>query len=125
MTSTESPVLRYTPSAADLDAVFDVKVIYQQPFEQVDLSRVPGLFLPRTGPLGLTDWEKVYAAGPSAWTSADIFAERELSRDGVVVVVRPDQYVAAVLRLDAPADLASFFDRVLRPQAAPVPAGSA
>ena len=70
---------------------------------------MPRLFLPQTGPLGLTDWEKVYAAAPSAWTSADIFAERGLSRDGVVVVVRPDQYVAAVLPLTATDELAEFF----------------
>ncbi len=66
----------------------------------------PRCSCPQTGPLGLTDWEKVYAAGPSAWTSADIFDERDLSRDGVVVVVRPDQYVAAVLPLTATDELA-------------------
>jgi phenol 2-monooxygenase len=113
LSSTVSPVARHTPAGADLDAVFDIKVIYQQRFEEVDISRVPKVFLPRTGPLGLTDWEKVYAAGPSAWSSADIFAERELSRDGVVVVVRPDQYVAAVLPLTATQELADFFSRSL------------
>ncbi|WP_375384217.1 FAD-dependent monooxygenase [uncultured Microbacterium sp.] len=111
----DSPIDRHTPAALDVDAVFDVKAIYQQRFDDVDISRVPGLFRPRTGPFGLTDWEKVYAAGPSAWTSADIFAERDLSRDGVVVVVRPDQYVAAVLPLSAREELADFFDRCLRP----------
>lgn len=107
--SDDSPIARHTPPGADADAVFDIKAIYQQPFEDVDLRVVPEAFLPKTGPLGLTDWEKVYAAGPSAWSTADIFAERELSRDGVVVVVRPDQYVAAVLPLTATDELASFF----------------
>lgn len=106
--SPSSPLARHTPAGADEDAVFDVKVVYQQRHEDVDLTKVPGVFLPRTGPLGLTDWEKVYAAGPSAWSTADIFAERELSRDGVVVVVRPDQYVAAVLPLDARDELSDF-----------------
>lgn len=91
---------RFTPVDADADAVFDVKAVYQQPFEEVEVTTAPALFQPRTGPLGLIDWEKVYASGPSKWTDADIFAERGLSRDGVVVVVRPDQYVAAVLPLD-------------------------
>ncbi|GAA1720427.1 FAD-dependent monooxygenase [Isoptericola hypogeus] len=104
-----SPVARFTPAGADVDAVFDVKVVYQQSFQDVDLGAVPGVFLPKTGPLGLTDWEKVYAAGPTVWTAADIFAERELSRDGVVVVVRPDQYVAHVLPLGATDELAEFF----------------
>ena len=119
MASPESPIARHTPAGADIDAVFDVKAIYQQGFEEVEITRVPALFLPRTGPLRLTDWEKVYAAAPSAWSSADIFDERGLSRDGVVVVVRPDQYVAAVLPLAATDELAAFFAGCLAPQAQP------
>ncbi|MFC8598167.1 MULTISPECIES: FAD-dependent monooxygenase [unclassified Isoptericola] len=108
LASDDSPVGRYTPPGADVDAVFDVKVIYQQGFQDVDLSAVPDVFRPQTGPLGLTDWEKVYAAGPTVWTGTDIFAERGLSRDGVVVVVRPDQYVAHVLPLTATRELGEF-----------------
>ncbi|GEM_PF-2572671 len=38
---------------------------------------------------------------------------------GCIVVVRPDQYVAAILRLDEFAALAAFFDRfMLAPKAA-------
>ncbi|WP_309129955.1 FAD-dependent monooxygenase, partial [Microbacterium sp.] len=101
---------RFTPSDADVDAVFDVKAVYQQPFEEVEVTSAPALFQPKTGPLGLTDWEKVYASGPSKWTETDIFEARELSRDGVVVVVRPDQYVAAVLPLDDTAGLEAFLE---------------
>jgi phenol 2-monooxygenase len=119
MASPESPIARHTPAGADIDAVFDVKAIYQQSFEEVEITRIPALFLPRTGPLGLTDWEKVYAAAPNAWSSADIFDERGLSRDGVVVVVRPDQYVAAVLPLAATAELAAFLAGCLTVQAQP------
>ncbi len=109
LASPESPVIRHTPTDADADAVFDVKVIYQQAHENVDISVVPDVFLPKSGPLHLTDWEKVFAAAPSAWTTTDIFDERGLSRDGVVVVVRPDLYVAAVLPLAATTELADFF----------------
>ncbi|KAF2418836.1 FAD-binding monooxygenase [Microbacterium sp. B35-30] len=119
MASPESPVLRFTPEGADIDAVLDVKVVYQQRHEDVDLTRVPQLFLPKTGPLGLTDWEKVYAAAPSAWTTDDIFEERGLSRDGVVVVVRPDQYVAGVFPLEATDELSAFFARSFLPQRQP------
>lgn len=114
---------RFTPQGADLDAVFDVKAVYRAPFEDVDITRVPSLFVPRTGPLALTDWEKVYAAGPSAWTEADIFAERDLSDDGVVVVVRPDQYVAGVFPLAATDELAAFFAAALLPQTSSALAG--
>ncbi|ALX66509.1 FAD-dependent monooxygenase [Microbacterium sp. XT11] len=106
---------RFTPADADVDAVFDVKAVYQQPFEQVEVTTTPALFQPKTGPLGLTDWEKVYAAGPSKWTETDIFEARELSRDGVVVVVRPDQYVAAVFPLDGVDELAGFLEGAFLP----------
>ncbi|WP_406250585.1 FAD-dependent monooxygenase [Microbacterium sp. M] len=106
---------RFTPSDADVDALFDVKAVYQQPFEEVDFPSVPALFQPKTGPLGLTDWEKVYAAGPSKWTATDVFEARDLSRDGVVVLVRPDQYVAAILPLDGVGELDAFLSGVFLP----------
>ncbi|GEK87044.1 FAD-dependent monooxygenase [Microbacterium aerolatum] len=111
-----SPMIdRVTPSDADVDAVIDAKVIFQEAFEELDILSSPELFLPKSGPLGLTDWEKVYSAAPNAWSDTDIFAERELSRDGVVVVVRPDQYVAAVLPLDATGELDAFLQGVFLP----------
>ena len=113
--SDASPLHRFTPSDGDVDAVFDVKAIYQQRFDEVDIAQVPAVFRPATGPLGLTDWEKVFAAPPSTWTSTDIFDERGLSRDGVVIIVRPDQYVAAVFPLTATDELAGFLGGVFLP----------
>jgi phenol 2-monooxygenase len=118
MASPESPVRRHTPDGADLDAVFDVKVVFPRPFEEVDFFATPPIFRPRSGALGLTDWEKVYAGRPSAWVSADIFAEREISDAGAVIVVRPDQYVAHVLPLTATDELAAFFAGALATPAA-------
>jgi phenol 2-monooxygenase len=106
---------RYTPEDGDVDAAFDVKVVYQDGFEEVELADVPHVFRPQTGPFGLTDWEKVYAATQSTEATASIFDERGLSRDGVVVVVRPDQYVAAVLPLTARDELTEFFAGCLLP----------
>ncbi|MDE0545964.1 FAD-dependent monooxygenase [Microbacterium sp. C7(2022)] len=122
LASPDSPVARFTPKGADVDAVFDVKVVYRQPFEEIDIIHVPEIFAPRTGPLGLTDWEKVYAGVPNAWTSADIFAARDIAPEGAVVVVRPDQYVAAVLPFSATGDLVAFFaQNMLTQQSAPAP----
>jgi phenol 2-monooxygenase len=41
-----------------------------------------------------------------------------LDRGGVVVVVRPDQYVANVLPLTATAELGEFFTALLKPRQA-------
>ena len=108
-TSPESPLRLHTPTGSDIDSVFDVKVIYQQAHTGVDLGRVPGAFLPKTGPFELIDYEKLYATDPEH----DIFELRGISRDGVVVVVRPDQYVANLLPLTATTELAAFFRQML------------
>ena len=106
--SPESP-LAATPRGADPDAWFDVKVIYQQDHTSIDIGAVPAVFKPQVGPFQLTDYEKVYAADPAS----DIFELRGLDRGGLVVVVRPDQYVANVLPLTATAELAAFFEPLL------------
>jgi phenol 2-monooxygenase (NADPH) len=107
-TDSDSPVTA-TPEGMDRDAWFDVKVIYQQPYTEVDLGVVPELFLPRSGPFQLVDYEKVYAAGPKE----DVFEARGIDRAGAVVVVRPDQYVANVLPLTATDELAAFFGPIV------------
>jgi phenol 2-monooxygenase len=107
-TSPDSP-LAATPDGADADAWFDVKVIYQQPHTAIDIGAVPAVFKPQVGPFKLTDYEKVYATDQNA----DIYEQRGLDRGGVVVVVRPDQYVANVLPLAAAEELAEFFAPLL------------
>jgi phenol 2-monooxygenase len=109
--SPDSP-LAATPSDADRDAWFDVKVIYQHDHTSIDIGAVPAAFKPEVGPFHLTYLENVYATDPAA----DIFELRGLSRNGVVVVVRPDQYVANVLPLTATAELSSFFAPLLPAQ---------
>jgi phenol 2-monooxygenase len=104
----DSP-LAATPEGHDADAWFDVKVIYQQKHEDIDINAVPDVFKPEVGPLQLTDLEKVYGI----LKDEDIFDVRGLSRDGVIVVVRPDQYVADVLPLTATDELAAFFAPLL------------
>ncbi|GAA4165938.1 FAD-dependent monooxygenase [Gryllotalpicola daejeonensis] len=101
--------LAATPAGGDEDAWFDVKVVYQQDHSEIRIPDVPEVFTPRLAPFGLADWEKVYGAGTIVGRRIDIFDERGISRDGAVVVVRPDQYVSAVLPLSATDELAAFF----------------
>lgn len=111
-TAPESPLLRHTPAGTDPDSVLDVKVVYQQDHFGVEFPDVPEVFTPRVGPFGLVDYEKVYATDPEQ----DIFELRGIDRGGAVVVVRPDQYVAAVLPLSARDELSAFFAGALLPQ---------
>ena len=104
----ESP-LAAQPAGGDDDAWFDLKVIYQQDHMEIDINAVPQVFKPQVGPFRLTDLNKVYGTNPEA----DIFDLRGLDRNGVMVVVRPDQYVANVLPLTATAELGEFFAPLL------------
>ena len=70
---------------------------------------MPSFLLPRKGRYGLRDYEKMFC--PDLKSGHDIFDMRGIDRErGCMVVVRPDQYVAHVLPLDAHAELAAFFD---------------
>lgn len=101
-----SPVQLYTPVGADADKIFDIKAIYQADHHDVDPASISKLFLPLNGPYQLIDYEKVYATRAG---DESIFDAREISREGCVVVVRPDHYVAHVLPLTEPEKLAEFF----------------
>ncbi len=106
--SPDSPVRRHTPSGQDIDSVFDVRAVFQQSHRDLALGSMPALLLPRKGRYGLNDYEKVFC--PDLKNGQDIFDLRSINREqGCLVVVRPDQYVAEVLPLDAHAELAEFF----------------
>ncbi|MGD7002561.1 FAD-dependent monooxygenase [Corynebacterium halotolerans] len=113
----QSPLRRFTPEDGDDNAVFDIKVIYQQHYHDYDLFDAPEVFLPRVGPYRLQNLENVW----SSLHDDDFFNARGISREGAIVVVRPDQYVSAVLPLDDTAALKELFDGALlepRPAAA-------
>lgn len=113
LNSPESPVKQFTPAGKDIDSLLDVKVVFQEQHHDVAIETVPKLFLPASGPFGLTDYEKIYAA----IAEEDIFALREINRDGVIVVVRPDHYVSHILPLTARGELTEYFAKFLKPQA--------
>ncbi|MEN9751687.1 MAG: hypothetical protein RLZZ600_734 [Actinomycetota bacterium] len=100
-----SPKVLYTPTDGDTDATFDTKVIYQQDYTEVEPGDVPDAFKPVKQPLGIIDVNQIFSAGHGR----DIHREREISRNGAIVVVRPDQYVAGIFPLDARAEIQEFF----------------
>jgi phenol 2-monooxygenase len=113
--SEASPVRKYTRRGEDIDAVIDVRAVFQQAHRDLAVEAMPALLLPRKGRYGLHDYEKMFCADRKGGN--DIFALRGIDRAaGCMVVVRPDQYVAHVLPLDGHAQLASFFDGFMLPQ---------
>lgn len=107
-TNPASPINRFTPAGADRDGVFDLRAIFQEYHRDLSIADMPALLRPATGKYGIFDYEKVFTADHKL--GVDIFDVRGIDRDrGAVVVVRPDQYVSAVVPLDAPEEIADFF----------------
>lgn len=107
--SPRSPMRKFTPKGQDIDSVIDFRAVFQQNHRDLNVQDIPELLLPHKGRYGLQDYEKSFC--PDLKRSQDIFDMRGINRaEGCMVVVRPDQYVAHILPLDAHADLAVFFE---------------
>ncbi len=107
--SPASPVRRFTQASADIDSVIDVRAVLQDDHRAVGLEAVPPFLLPAKARYGLRDYEKVFC--PDTRSGNDIFDLRGIDRDrGCMVVVRPDQYIGAVLPLEACSNLSAYFD---------------
>ena len=110
----DSPIRRYTPKGGDIDAVIDVRAIFPQGHRDLALESMSSLLSPSKGRYGLRDYENIFC--PDLKNGPDVFDLRGVDREiGCVVIVRPDQYVAHVLPLDAYAELAAFFERFMLP----------
>jgi 2-polyprenyl-6-methoxyphenol hydroxylase-like FAD-dependent oxidoreductase len=112
--SPDSPVRKYTPIDQDIDAVFDVRAIFQQAHGELALESMPDYLIPRKGRYGLRDYEKLFCSDLKS--DRDIFDMRGIDRKkGCLVLVRPDQYIGHVLPLDAYRALSEFFSGFMLP----------
>jgi phenol 2-monooxygenase (NADPH) len=106
--SPQSPLKRYTPAGADVDAVFDVRAVFQQSHHELTIDAMPELLFPHKGRYGLRDYEKVFCT--LADDRQNIYNLRQIDRqNGCLVIVRPDQYIAQILPLNDTDALAEFF----------------
>ncbi|NVO24324.1 FAD-binding monooxygenase [Donghicola mangrovi] len=107
-----SPIVRTRRAGEDIDALIDVRAIFQQTFDQLAFENMPALLKPEKGRYGLCDHEKVFCTDHKGL--GDIYDMRGIDREnGCLIVVRPDQYVAHILPLDGYAELAAFFAPIL------------
>lgn len=109
-----SPLEPFVADGEDIDARFDLRAVLQVHHHEVQITDLPPALLPIKGRLGLLDYEKVFCADRRR--DADIFTMRGIDRDaGCLVVVRPDQYVAAIFPLDGMTEIGAFLAGVFRP----------
>jgi phenol 2-monooxygenase len=91
---------KFTPPKADIDSIFDVRAVFQQQRKTLNVADLPEVLLPHKGKFGIQDYEKAFTDEPSyGFGFGEIYKNRGVSKEGCVVVVRPDQYVSAVLPL--------------------------
>ena len=110
--SSTSPISRHTAEGADIDSVIDVRAIFQQGHRELMVEALPSILLPRKGAFGLIDYEKAFSS--DLRPDHDIFDMRGIDRNaGALIVVRPDQFVANVLPLNAHDELTAFFGNFL------------
>ena len=117
--SPAAPLRLFTPTGADVDAVLDVRAVFQQSHHTLAVTAMPELLFPRKGRYGLRDYEKAFCALTDE--GQDIYQLRGIDREqGCLVLVRPDQYIAHILPLHDIAALAAFLGgfmcRVSTPQ---------
>ena len=111
-TDPQSPVVKYTRTGENIDAIIDVRAIFQGTFDQLDYATMPRFFKPTKGKFALQDYQKIFCVDHKG--HGDIYDMRGIDRDrGCMVIVRPDQYTAHILPLTATDDLATFFDHIL------------
>jgi 2-polyprenyl-6-methoxyphenol hydroxylase-like FAD-dependent oxidoreductase len=107
--SPKSPLKRYTEQGSDIDSIIDVRAVFQQSHHALPVTALPDLLFPGKGKYGLRDYEKAFCISPN--DGENIYALRGIDEvKGCLVVVRPDQYIAQILTLDATDALAAFFD---------------
>ena len=103
-----SPINKHTPAGTDIDSVISTYGIYQQYHRDLDFEATTSLLRPLKGKFQIKDYEKIFCA--DIISGNDIFDMRGIDRKkGCIVIVRPDQYVAHILPLDAHNELTRFF----------------
>jgi len=106
----DSPMRKYQLANDDVDRVIDLRVIVQQSHQTINITDMHPFLMPAKGSLGMQDREKIFCA--ITQTETNIYDKRGIDRNGCMVLVRPDQYVADVLPLHATARLSAFFSRL-------------
>jgi 2-polyprenyl-6-methoxyphenol hydroxylase-like FAD-dependent oxidoreductase len=112
--SPHSPIKKYTPPDTDVDSIIDVRAVLQESHREWNPEDLPSLLLPKKGRYGLKDYEKTFCAEQESATN--IFKMRRVNvEQGCLIIVRPDQYVAHILPLDAHTELGASFDGFMLP----------
>ncbi|KAF2235797.1 hypothetical protein EV356DRAFT_531648 [Viridothelium virens] len=111
---TDGPVKRFTPNGADVDAFIEPIVVFSGKRVELEQELIPPYFWPETGKWKMRDIHKVFVDDES-YNSGHGHAYQKYGvnvADGVLAIVRPDQYVSLVTDLDDHRSVGQFFEGV-------------
>ncbi|KAF2650039.1 hypothetical protein K491DRAFT_609571 [Lophiostoma macrostomum CBS 122681] len=104
-------VQRFTPAGEDIDRLIEPIVVLRSLFATVKQEDIPGYFWPVTGKWRIRDLHKVYVDDEHYNAGHGHAYERYGVNPGVgaVVIVRPDQHVSKVTKIEDFEGIESFF----------------
>ncbi|KAJ5232111.1 hypothetical protein N7468_005067 [Penicillium chermesinum] len=118
LAATDGPLHKFTPKARDIDGLLETVVIGYGKRHNVELEQIPEIFYPAVGKNQIRDLHKIFYDDES-YNKGHGHAYELLGispDEGALIIVRPDQYVSAVLRLEDFCQIGTFFEGFLKPQ---------
>jgi phenol 2-monooxygenase len=111
----QSLAAKYTPQDKKIDSVLEVLMIHSAPRITVELLDLPDIFHPFTEKEGY-DYSKVYVDDMSYHEGHGKAYENYGvdKKEGCLVVLRPDQHVSWIGKLDDEEDMGRFFEGFMR-----------
>ncbi|KAJ5927833.1 hypothetical protein N7466_006789 [Penicillium verhagenii] len=118
LSSQGGPIHKFTPTSQYVDSLIETIVIGHGKRHDVELEQIPESFYPLTGKNQTRDLHKIYFDDES-YNRGHGHAYEFLGidpKEGALIIVRPDQYVSAVMGLDEYREIGKFFGGFLKPQ---------
>jgi phenol 2-monooxygenase len=115
--SPDSFLHRYTPAHQPIDSVIEVLTVHAGPRESLELLDLPEAFHPYSETMGWDYW-KVFVDDQSYHEGhGQAYANYGIDPiQGASVILRPDQYVSWVGKVDDYEDMERFFSAFMRPR---------
>ncbi|KAJ5128139.1 hypothetical protein N7448_008918 [Penicillium atrosanguineum] len=118
LSSPQGPIHTFTPSSRDVDSLIETIVVGHGTRHDVELEQIPEHFYPVTGQNQTRDLHKIYYDDKS-YNEGHGHAYQFLGIDplqGALIIVRPDQYVSAVVSINDYPQIGKFFGGFLKSQ---------
>ncbi|KAJ5690870.1 hypothetical protein N7462_005262 [Penicillium macrosclerotiorum] len=119
LSSYDGPIQTFTPKSQDSDSLIETIIIGHGKRHDVELENIPECFYPVAGKNRTRDLHKIYYDDDSynkghgqAYECLGISPAR-----GALILVRPDQYVSALIDINDYNEIGKFFRGFLKPQA--------